>query len=327
MENKVSYILIGLFVFILTVATIGFILWLGKYVQSDVYRYYKVVTKESVSGLNLKAPVKVRGVSVGEVKDISINSENSEEVEVLIRVKEGTPIKEDTYALIELQGITGLSYIQLQGGLNKSALLKTGKTNESYGVIPSHPSIFSRVDQTIGDIGEKTKHLLDKTDVVMNEKNLENFAKILSNLEKITSSLNTTLETISSKEDDFNNMMVRINEFEISAIDAANEVKKMSLNMSDAVNNMGIDTMNSMREASATVTRVMGHLDEKIKSGTFDIDSLLRENLLPFQNTLEDFRTLILTTQESIDGLAQSPSDLLFKETQIAPAPSEENQK
>src|SRR5665648_80529 len=99
MENKVSYILIGLFVFILTVATVGFILWLGKYAQSDVYRYYKVVTKESVSGLNLKAPVKVRGVSVGEVKDISINSENSEEVEVLIRVKEGTPIKDDTYAL------------------------------------------------------------------------------------------------------------------------------------------------------------------------------------------------------------------------------------
>lgn len=326
MENKVSYILIGLFVFVLTVATVGFILWLGKYAQSDVYKFYKVVTKESVSGLNLKAPVKVRGVSVGEVKDISINSKNSEEVVVLIRVKEGTPIKEDTYALIELQGITGLSYIQLQGGLNESALLKTGKTNVTYGVIPSQPSILSRVDKTLGDIGEKTQRMLDKTDVAMSEKNLENFSKILSNIEDITRSLNKTLTVISSKEDDFDHMMTKINEFEVSAIDAANEVKKMSLNMSDAVNNTGIDTMNSMREASATVSRVMGNLDAKIKSGTFDVDILLRENLLPFQNALDEFRTLMISSQEGIDSLVSSPSDLIYKETIIEPAPSEEKQ-
>ncbi len=121
MENRVSYILIGLFVFILSFSTVGFILWLGKYAQGENYSYYKVVTTQGVSGLNPKAPVKLRGVSVGEVKDIYINHNNSEEVIVLIKVKEDTPIKEDTHALINLQGITGLSYIELEGGTHESA--------------------------------------------------------------------------------------------------------------------------------------------------------------------------------------------------------------
>jgi len=85
MENRVSYILIGLFVFILGFSAVGAILWLGKYAQSENYNYYNVVTTQSVSGLNPKAPVKLRGVSVGEVKDIYINKNNSEEVIVLIK--------------------------------------------------------------------------------------------------------------------------------------------------------------------------------------------------------------------------------------------------
>lgn len=326
MENRVSYILIGLFVFVLAFTTVGFVLWLGKYAQMDVYSYYNVVTKESVSGLNLKAPVKLRGVSVGEVKDILINDKNSEEVIVLIQVKEGTPIKEDTYALIELQGITGLSYIQLQGGLNESPLLKTGKSKEKYGLIPSRPSILSRADKTLGDIGDKMKRVLDKTDTAMSEKNLKNFEEILENLETLTTSLNTTMQAITSKENDYRMMMDKLKEFEISAIAAADEMKMMSKDVSNAVNNAGIETMESMKSASATVSRVMGSLDEKIKDGTFDIDSILRENLLPLQNVLDEFRIFVIQGQESLDSLQQSPSDLLFKETQVEPAPSERSE-
>lgn len=72
----------------------------------------------------MKKPLsKLNGVTIGEVRKITINPKNAEEVLVVIRVEESAPIKEETYALIQAQGITGLSFIQLQGGTNKAKAL------------------------------------------------------------------------------------------------------------------------------------------------------------------------------------------------------------
>jgi len=320
MENRVSYILIGLFVFILGISAVGFILWLGKYAQSEQYNYYKVITRQSVSGLNPKAPVKLRGVSVGEVKDIYINSNNSEEVIVLIRVKEDTPVKEDTHALINFQGITGLSYIELEGGTHSSAFLKSGDDRKSYGVIRTKDSIIERVDKTLTSIGNKTNRMLDKTDEVMSQTNLENFEKILANLVKVTDSMNKTLIMLQSKESKLDEVLIKGKEFEIAVIKSADEVRKMAKNIGISSH----ETLISMQEASATTSRVMGALDDKLKEGKLDIDVIVRENLLPFQNDLYDLRTLIIESKELVSELRDSPSDLLFKESNLDLAPSEE---
>ncbi|HIP29473.1 MAG TPA: MCE family protein [Sulfurospirillum arcachonense] len=320
MENRVSYILIGLFVFILGFSTVGFVLWLGKYAQSENYHYYKVITTQSVSGLNPKAPVKLRGVSVGEVKDIYINSNNSEEVVVLIKVKEDTPIKEDTHALINLQGITGLSYIELEGGEHESKQLKTGKDDNEYGVIRTQDSIIERVDKTLTNIGNKTNRMLDKTNEVMSQENLENFEKILANLVEVTAAMSKTLEMVYSKDKQIDEVLQKGKEFEIAVIKSADEVRKMAKNIGISSH----ETLISMQEASATTTRVMSALDDKLKEGKLDIDVIVRENLLPFQNDLNDLRTLIIETKEFVSELRDSPSDLFFKETNLDLAPSEE---
>lgn len=323
MENRVSYILIGLFVFILGISTVGFVLWLGKYAQSEVYQYYNVVTTQSVSGLNPKAPVKLRGVSVGEVKDIYINSNNSEEVTVLIKVTEGTPIKEDTHALINLQGITGLSYIELDGGTHESKLLKTGKDEKSYGIIPTKDSIIERVDKTFTMIGDKTERMLDKTDEVMSQKNLKNFEQILKNIVEMTESLNKNLDMVYSKEEKLDKVLESAYSFEIAVIKSADAVRKMA----NGLGASGHETLVSMQEAALTTSRVMGELDEKLKKGTLDIDVIIRENLLPFQNDLNDLRTLIIESREFVSEIRDSPSDLFFKETSEEGAPSERDEK
>lgn len=314
MENRVSYILIGLFVFTLSFSAVGFILWLGKYAQSEDYSYFQVVATQSVSGLNPKAPVKLRGVSVGEVKDIYINHENSEEVIVLIRVKKDTPIKEDSFALINLQGITGLSYIQLEGGTHKSELLEVGE------VIRTKDSMIDRVDKTLTNIGSKTQRMLDKTDQVMSIKNLKNFEQILVNLVEATDSMSRVLEMIYSKDEQISELIQKGKEIEVSVTKTASVVAETSTQM-------GIDsqaTLISMQEASAATLSVMGLLDEKLREGKLDIDIIVRENLLPFQNNLDELQTLIIETRGLVVELRDSPSDLLFKEAVFEAAPSEE---
>lgn len=56
MENRLSYILVGLFLFVLLIGGVVSILWLGNYSEKGNFKFYKIATKESVSGLNDKAP-------------------------------------------------------------------------------------------------------------------------------------------------------------------------------------------------------------------------------------------------------------------------------
>lgn len=316
MENRLSYILVGLFTLILFVAGVFAILWLGHYSEKGTFKFYKVSTKESVSGLNEKAPVKFKGVSIGEVKGITINPQNAEEVLVVIKVQENAPIKEDTYALIEAQGITGLSYIQLQGGSNGSENLKTSSKAEEYGVIPSRPSTFSRLDKTITSVSAKAEIIFERAQSILNEKNLKNFETILENSAKISESTSKTLQNIEAQKKEINKILEQALVLEKAAIDASLGIKAMSTSLSNAIDGPGIDTINK-------VNSVMDTLDGKLKKGTFDIDMMVKENLLPAQGALDELRILATETKELINNLKDSPSDLLFKENIINPAPNE----
>ena len=316
MENRLSYIIVGIFVFVLLIGGIASIVWLGRYSDEGTFKFYKVATIESVSGLNEKAPVKLRGVQIGEVKGITINPKNSEEVLIIIRVQDDAPIKEDTYAVLEAQGITGLSFIQLQGGTNDAKDLKTSQKYEEYGVITSRPSTFSRLDKTITSLSTKAEMIFEKAENVMSEKNIKNLEIIIENSAKIAESTSKTMANIEAHNREINQLLKE-------ATAAATGVKDMSYSFKSAVDNTGIDTMNNVREASQSVKMVMGGLNQKIEKGSFDIDIVVKENLMPLQKTLQELHVLVNETKDLVTNLKDSPSDLLFKEETIKPAPNE----
>jgi len=316
MENRLSYILVGAFIFVLLIGGVLSILWLGNYSDKGSFKFYKISTKESVSGLNEKAPVKLQGVQIGEVRGITINPYNAEEVLVTVRVQENAPIKEDTYAIIEAQGITGLSFIQLQGGTNEAKELKTSTKVEEYGLIYSRPSTFSRLDKTITSLSAKAEMIFARAESVMSEKNVKNLEIIIENSAKIAESTNKTLANIEAHNKEINQLLQE-------ATNAAVGIKNMSYAFTSAIDNTGVDTMNNVREASQSVKTVMGGLNQKIEKGSFDIDIVVKENLMPLQKTLQELNVLVNETKDLVSNLKDSPSDLLFKEGTINPAPNE----
>ena len=316
MENRLSYILVGAFVFVLLIGGIFSILWLGNYSDKGTYKFYKVATKESVSGLNEKAPVKLRGVQIGEVRSITINPKNAEEVLVTIRVQEDSPIKEDTYAVIEAQGITGLSFIQLQGGTNNAKDLKTSGKTEEYGIIYSRPSTFSRLDKTITSLSSKAEMIFERAETVMSEKNVKNLELIIENSAKIAESTSKTMANIEAHNKEITQLLQE-------AAAAAKGIKEMSYSFSSAIDTTGVGTMNKVKEAATSVTTVMGGLNQKLEKGSFDVDIVVKENIMPLQKSLQELQVLLNETKDLVSNLKDSPSDLLFKEETIKPAPNE----
>jgi len=117
METKVNTALVGAFVLALGAALVAGVLWLaagGGFQEKPTL--YLALVGESVSGLNVNAPVKYRGVDVGRVRAIRLDPENPEQVRLLFAIDRGTPIKEDTEAVLKTQGLTGIAYVELDGG-------------------------------------------------------------------------------------------------------------------------------------------------------------------------------------------------------------------
>ena len=87
MEEKVNFTIVGVFVLVLFSALIGGVLWLssGKSYRTE-YVLYRTYMNESVSGLNINAPVRYRGVEVGRVQQITLAPDNVEQVQVTLGI-------------------------------------------------------------------------------------------------------------------------------------------------------------------------------------------------------------------------------------------------
>ena len=115
METDKHYFFEGLFIIVLAIAAAIFAVWLGSPGHRDDV-VYRIRFPDSVSGLAVGDPVKFRGIDVGTVKTMSIDPDNSRLVLVDVRLRKETPIKTDTRASLAMKGITGVVFIELNGG-------------------------------------------------------------------------------------------------------------------------------------------------------------------------------------------------------------------
>jgi phospholipid/cholesterol/gamma-HCH transport system substrate-binding protein len=159
MEEKVNLAAVGAFVLILGTALIGFTLWLSSSQDYGVtYDLYHVYMEESVSGLNLNAPVRYRGVEVGRVRKIMLAPGNVEQVQLTLAIVSGTPVKTDTVAVLQTQGLTGLASVDLLGG-NRNSPTLAAREGEPYPVIRAGPSLMVRLDASLTDAARILKNV------------------------------------------------------------------------------------------------------------------------------------------------------------------------
>lgn len=189
MEEKVNYTVVGVFVLVLATVLIGGVLWFGSgksyRTQYDTYRIYM---KESVSGLNLNAPVRYRGVEIGRVQQISLAPDNIEQVQLTLGIVHGTPIKTDTVALLQTHGLTGLTFIELTGGSRDAPELEK-RPGEDYPVIGTGPSLMTRLDTSVSALLSNLNKTSENINALLDEQNRNSVRKTLADIESLAHAL------------------------------------------------------------------------------------------------------------------------------------------
>lgn len=292
MESRINYTVVGIFVVLLLAGLIVFVYWLGKYGYKQEHDYYYVYMVESVSGLSSEASVKYRGVDVGIVEKMGLNPENSEEVELLLKLRHGTQIKVDTRATLKSFGITGLAFVELTGGRKDAPLLKR---EDKIPVIPAAPSTYARLDESLTLLTEKLDRALDKIDHLLSEQNLQNVAAILSEMKALPQDLRLQLQGF-----------------------------KLLVDNSIAMEKGITQAFDKVESAALGVEKMVGNLERDYADPDQNMTTLVRRNLETFHQLLYELDVLVGDMQRATRAIEASPGDLLFKRSRLQPGPGEE---
>lgn len=188
MESKINYTLVGAFVIILTVALIIFITWLSAGFTIKNYKTYLVIMDESVAGITTNSTVKYNGVDVGSVKNIILCRDNPKQVRLLLQIEEHTPITAGTTATLNSQGLTGITYVSLQGS-NTDQRPLVRLPGEKYPIIKTNPSLFVRLDSTLKQLTNNMNQITQDFNNLLGGENSQLFKAILNNLNITTNHL------------------------------------------------------------------------------------------------------------------------------------------
>ena len=168
METDKHYFLEGLFIIGLSVAAAVFFLWLANPGHRDDV-IYRIHFAESVSGLALGDPVKFRGVDVGKVKTMGIDPADPRRVQVDVRLRKEAPVKTDTKASLKLKGITGVVFIELNGGAPNAQTLVAVTPEGRIPEIASEKSSLTTVMDQLPKVIEKFSAIEEQTKKVVTD--------------------------------------------------------------------------------------------------------------------------------------------------------------
>lgn len=166
METDKHYFIEGLFIIGFSVAAAFFFVWLASSGHRDDVAY-RIHFAESVSGLALGDPVKFRGVDVGTVKAMAIDAADPRLVQVDVRLRKDAPVKTDTKATLKLKGITGVVYIELDGGSAEAKTLIAATPEGQIPEIPADKSSLASVLDELPKVLAKFSSLEDRANKVV----------------------------------------------------------------------------------------------------------------------------------------------------------------
>jgi phospholipid/cholesterol/gamma-HCH transport system substrate-binding protein len=270
----VSYSIVGAFVIVLGAALVAGVLWLasGGAWQKKV-DLYRAIEDESVAGLNLNAPVKYNGVDVGKVRAIELDHANPNRVNLLFAIERGTPIREDTIAVLKTQGLTGIAYVELSGGAADSPPLLATPGNE-YPLIRTKPSLSARLENILTSVLTKLDGTSNAINAILSAENQAAFRSAMADIATVARTIaarrdtidagitqaGRTLDNTAKATVQLEAVVARIGRSADAVEKMGTEVARTSLSAGKAVDAVGADVNRFSTETQPELERLLGEL-------------------------------------------------------------------
>ncbi len=316
MEIRASYMLVGAAVLALVTGLAAFSAWLVKSDVDQQSAMYEIYFEGSVTGLQEGSQVRYRGIPVGTITDIGIDPINVERVRTVVEIDHNTPIKKNTIATLEMQGITGIAYVQLQGGTRDSPpLTADGASDDAVPVITAKRSTLERVFESTPDLLAEAIQVANRLSAAMSEKNIETLSATLGNLRafsdglatnadgfgEMTSSVTTTLKDVRSVASDLGEL--------------TKDLRGLTGKMDQGIEGVGNDLVETLNELSSAANSLGGaarQLDGMVDDLREPLSDFSGTGLYELTNLVGETRALVAALSRITKEVERDPAGFLI---------------
>ena len=278
-----------LFCGIMICVFLGYVL---KRYLSEQYDNYYTIFDTSVNGLFVDAKVKLNGIDVGSVTQITIHEENLNEVVVAFKVHHGTPIKQGTRAgMTAGMNLTGEKQVILSGGTFSEPNVPEG------GFVPAEKSSFDQIANQASNIASHADSVLINLNAILSSENAEhlshaiqNFEAVTNNLKRITQDLSKPIESISKSAESIHSVMSEIENAKIASKASENlDIVKEKLEALDtkSLNDNLTEAMASINQLSKRLDQMVYKNEDQVGEAIVELNSVL-ENLEEFSQKIKN---------------------------------------
>ena len=303
MENRAYAFAVGLFTLLFGAGVILVSLWLSG--KTETRESYLLESRYPVTGLNVQAPVRYRGVDVGKVEKIEFSGSDPHAILVRVGVRSDTPISRGTYAQLGSQGVTGLAYVILDDDGTQPERLPAGDPNAR---IPVRPSFLDELSGAGKDLVADVRQVAARVNVLLGDSNQAQLIRTLARLEGASNSVSElavkvdpAIRNVPALTDDARKAIAKADQLMVS-------LNKLTLELTQRV-----DTLERVAKGAEQV----GGAAQSV-SGAAVSETLPRIHIL-----VEELGRTSRSLERLLSDLNEEPATIVFGRPAAVPGPGE----
>lgn len=302
MENRSHALAAGIFTILLGIAAAIAIWWLGQ--SDDSTTTYLLETRRNVTGLNVQAQVRYRGIRAGKVQAIEPDQADPRVILVRINLDNRFKLTRSSTATLGYQGVTGLAYVQIEDDGTSSEPL-VGKEGEPPR-IGLKPTLFETLGEKAGDIVSQISMVTLRLGRLLDETNVQNLSRTLENVADASESLRELPRILAAMRDVLSESNLRsLRQILVHVEKTAGEGAPLTAEMRELVKSMAI--------LSQRVERLAAGVGDELSASTLPQANALIQELADRSRQLSRI----------LDGLESNPQMLLFGRGSAESGPGE----
>jgi len=268
METRANYALIGLFTLLVVASAFGFVYWFSGGDRGQARQAVRIVFSGSVAGLSRGSAVLFNGLRVGEVTDLGLLPEDPRRVISVVEVDRNTPVRTDTRARLEYQGLTGVAQIALIGGEPTAPVLAAGP-GQPLPTIFAERSDFQDLLETARTIARRADEVLEKVGRVISD-NEGSINRTVQNVERFSQALGDNAGGIDRFLEQVGQAAERIGPL-------AEKLEVLATNVDEVVRAVDKQRVARIVENVDTFTQALGENRQAIGDTIREANSLMRQ--------------------------------------------------
>jgi phospholipid/cholesterol/gamma-HCH transport system substrate-binding protein len=225
----------------------------------------------------------------------------------MLAIERGTPIKEDTVAVLKIQGLTGIANIELSGGAPDAPPLRAAAGSD-YPVIRTKPSLSARLENVLTTVLTKLDSTTNNINAILSDENRAAFGSMLSNLTAVTQTLAARKETLATGISD------AARTFENSA--------RVTAELGPVIERIG-RSADAVEKMSSEAALASAGVNKTVDAVGADVKRFTAETLPELERLLGEISVLAASLRRLSEKIEGSPGGLLLGRRPVPPGPGE----